>query len=504
MAFDADSKIIGLRADTLANMGAYLSTFAPCDADLAAWHAACRPVHDAGDLGATSRRCSPTPCRSTPIAAQAVRKRPISSSGSSNKAAQELGVDQAELRRKNFIQPNQFPYQTPVAVQYDIGDYEASAEQGDGAGRLCRLRGAPRGAAKGTGKLRGIGLASYIEACGIAPSSLVGSLGARAGLYEAATIRVNPTGSRHGLDRPPQPRPGPRDHLRPGGLRQARHSAIEQYRHRAWRHRQGAVRHGHLRLALARGRRHRDRQGPRQDHREGQEDRRASARSLGGATSSFENGSFTVEGHGQVARPSARSRSTAYVPHNIRIDKLEPGLEETAFYDPKNFTFPAGTYICEVEIDPKTGRRRSSTSSAADDFGNVINPMIVEGQVHGGIVQGIGQALLEHAVYDDERPAADRLLHGLLHAARRRCAIVQCRHQPGTPCTHNPLGVKGCGEAGAIGCAACGGQCHRRCAEGLRRRPYRHAGDAGEGLAGDQPGGKADGGGIRTEEHVQL
>ena len=123
------------------------------------------------------------------------------------------------------------------------------------------------------------------------------------------------------------------------------------------------------------------------------------------------------------------------MPHNFPHDKLEPGLNENAFYDPSNFTYPAGTYICEVEIDPATGVLRIDRFTACDDFGNVINPMIVEGQVHGGMAQGIGQALMEDCVYDPrQRPAADRQLHGLRHAARQTI----CRPSPSRPSRARP------------------------------------------------------------------
>ena len=164
----------------------------------------------------------------------------------------------------------------------------------------------------------------------------------------------------------------------------------------------------------------------------------------------FAEGRFTVKGtdkkvtFGQVAL-------TAYVPHNYPLDKLEPGLNETAFYDPTNFTFPSGTYICEVEIDPMTGKTRIDKFTAVDDFGTIINPMIVEGQVHGGLVQGIGQALLENCVYDKE---TGQLLTGSFmdYTMPRADDFPDFKiDNICTPCTHNPLGTKGCGEAGAIG-----------------------------------------------------
>jgi carbon-monoxide dehydrogenase large subunit len=163
----------------------------------------------------------------------------------------------------------------------------------------------------------------------------------------------------------------------------------------------------------------------------------------------FENGAFTVKGtdrkktFGEVAL-------TAYVPHKFPIDEIEPGLDETAFYDPKNFTFPSGTYICEVEIDPRTGETTVASFVAADDFGNIVNPMIVEGQVHGGLAQGIGQALLEQAVYDDNGQLKTGSYMDYCMPRADDLPSFQVA-TTATPCTHNPLGVKGCGEAGAIG-----------------------------------------------------
>jgi carbon-monoxide dehydrogenase large subunit len=164
----------------------------------------------------------------------------------------------------------------------------------------------------------------------------------------------------------------------------------------------------------------------------------------------FKDGKFTVVGTDR-SKAFGEIALTAYVPHNYPLDKLEPGLDETAFYDPTNFTFPAGTHICEVEVDPETGVVSVVDFTACDDFGNVINPMIVEGQVHGGLTQGIGQALLEHCVYDQE---SGQLLTGSLmdYAMPRADDVPSFKvSRTSTPCTHNALGAKGCGEAGAIG-----------------------------------------------------
>ena len=165
----------------------------------------------------------------------------------------------------------------------------------------------------------------------------------------------------------------------------------------------------------------------------------------------------------------------AYVPHNYPHDKLEPGLNENAFYDPSNFTFPAGTYVCEVEVDPETGVVKVEKFTAVDDFGKIINPMIVEGQVHGGLTQGIGQALTEGCRYDD---ASGQLLTGSFmdYCMPRATDVpsyqVDTRE---TPCSHNPLGVKGCGEAGAIGAPGGADERDHRCARRQGHADARHA-----------------------------
>ncbi|MCX8226804.1 MAG: molybdopterin-dependent oxidoreductase, partial [Sulfitobacter sp.] len=141
----------------------------------------------------------------------------------------------------------------------------------------------------------------------------------------------------------------------------------------------------------------------------------------------------------------------AYIPHDFPLEDIEPGLEETAFYDPANFTYPSGAYCCEVELDPETGKVRVDRMTAVDDFGNIINPMIVTGQVHGGLGQGIGQALLENTTYDENGQllSASYMDYAMPRADDLPFYFVD--HSQGNPCTHNPLGVKGCGEAGAIG-----------------------------------------------------
>jgi len=445
LALDKDGKFLALRAETLANMGAYLSTFAT---SVPTW------LH--GTLLAGQYT---TPAIYTNVKAVFTNTVPVDAYRGAgrpeatfllerviSKAAQELGIDQAEIRRRNFIKPSQFPYQTPVALVYDTGNYEASMAK---ALELADYKNfaARKAASKAKGKLRGVGFASYIEACGIAPSSLVGSIGARAGLYEAATVRVNPTGSiavltgshSHGQGHETTFAQVVADKLGVDiGSIDIVHGDTAKIPFGMGTYGSRSIAVGGTAIVnaldkiIAKG-------------------RKIAAHLMEASESDvvFDKGAYTVKGtdkkktFGEVAL-------TAYVPHKYPLDKIEPGLEETAFYDPKNFTFPAGTYICEVEVEPKTGHTDIVSFVAADDFGNIINPMIVEGQVHGGLVQGIGQALLEGAVYDEN----GQLKTGsYMDYCMPRADDVPFFNLATTvtACTHNPLGVKGCGEAGAIG-----------------------------------------------------
>jgi carbon-monoxide dehydrogenase large subunit len=443
MAFDKDGKAIALKVDTLANLGGYLSTFAPC---VPTW------LHGTLLAGqyttpAIYVNVKAVFTNTVPVDAYRGAGRPEATyllERMMSKAAAEMGVDQAELRRKNFIR--QFPYQTPVAVVYDTGDYEASLNKAMEISDYKGFEGS-RAAAKARGRLRGIGVASYIEACGIAPSSLVGALGARAGLYEAATVRVNPTGSvsiltgshSHGQGHETTFAQVVADKL---GIAMEQVDIVHgdtakvPFGMGTYGSRSLAVGGTAIVNAL---------------NKVIDKGRKIASHLLEASEADivFENGAYQVKGTDKK-KTFGEIALTAYVPHKYPIDKLEPGLEETAFYDPKNFTFPAGTYICEVEVDPATGETTIVKFTAADDFGNIVNPMIVEGQVHGGLVQGIGQALLENAVYDDN----GQLRTGsYMDYCMPRADDVPSFHVATTvtPCTHNPLGVKGCGEAGAIG-----------------------------------------------------
>jgi carbon-monoxide dehydrogenase large subunit len=330
-------------------------------------------------------------------------------------------------------------------MAYDIGDFGASL---DAALKAIDYAGFParKAKAKAAGKLRGLGFSCYIEACGIAPSKAVGSLGAGVGLWESAEVRVNPVGTIEVLT-------GSHSHgqghettfaqLVAGRLGisidqvQIVHGDTDkvQFGMGTYGSRSAAVGMSAIFKAM---------------EKVEAKAKKIAAHLLEASDGDIviENGEFKVAGTDKaIALPMVAL--AAYTAHNLP-DGMEPGLKEGAFYDPTNFTFPAGAYICEVEIDPGTGKVDIVDFVAVDDFGRLINPMIVEGQVHGGLAQGIGQALLESAVYDDNgQPVTASFMD---YAMPRADDVPSFRvSHTTTLCPGNPLGVKGCGEAGAIG-----------------------------------------------------
>ena len=444
LALDADNNFTAIRTETHANMGAYLSTFSTC---VPTW------LH--GTLMAGNYK---TPViyvnvkavftNTVPVDAYRGAGRPEATFQIErviDKAARELGVDPIALRRQNFV--TEFPYATPVAVEYDTGDYVATMDKleeiADVAGFAAR-----RAESEANGKLRGFGVNCYIEACGIAPSALVGALGARAGLYDAATVRVNATGSisvmvgahSHGQGHETS---FPQVVAEMLGIDP---SMVEIVHGDTSKIPFGMGTYGSRSLAVCGS------AMVRATEKIINKAKKIAAHLMEASDADIElkDGTFTVAGTDKSVAWGDVTLA-AYVPHNYPLEDIEPGLEETAFYDPANFTYPAGAYACEVEVDPDTGKVSIERFSAADDFGNIINPMIVDGQVHGGLAQGIGQALLEHCVYDEN----GQLLTGsFMDYAMPRADDVPfyaVDHSCQTPCTHNPLGVKGCGEAGAIG-----------------------------------------------------
>ncbi|MBZ9817868.1 xanthine dehydrogenase family protein molybdopterin-binding subunit [Mesorhizobium sp. CA4] len=442
MAFDKDNRITALKVDTIANLGAYMSLFSSCvptylyatllsgQYNIPAIHANVRTVYT----------------NTAPVDAYRGAGRPEATyvlERMMETAARELGVSPAELRRRNFI--TSFPHQTPVIMAYDAGDYNASLDAAMKAADYAGFTKRRADAAK-QGKLRGIGMSCYIEACGLAPSSAVGSLGAGVGLWESAEVRVNAVGTIEVLT-------GSHSHGQGHETTFAQlvtqrfgvpidsvsivHGDTDkvQMGMGTYGSRSGAVGMSAVAKAL--------------DKVE------AKAKKIAAHLLEADEGDIVIE-NGEVkvagtdkSLPWFQVALASYTAHNLPAG-MEPGLKETAFYDPSNFTFPAGCYICEVEIDPETGLTEIIQFVAADDFGNIINPMIVEGQVHGGIAQGVGQALLEGAHYDANGQ--------LLTASYMDYTMPRADDLPSfqvstsnTPCPGNPLGIKGCGEAGAIG-----------------------------------------------------
>jgi carbon-monoxide dehydrogenase large subunit len=355
-----------------------------------------------------------------------------------------MKLEPAEIRRRNFIR--NFPYATPVGLTYDTGDFEATLTKVE---QLADVAGYPARKAESArrGKLRGRGYSCYIEACGLAPSNIAGALGARAGLFEAGEVRVHPTGSITVFT-------GSHSHGQGHETTFAQVVAgklgipvenVEIVHGDTGRVPFGMGTYGSRSLAVG---------GSaivKAVDKVIEKGRKIAAHLLEAADTDivFENGEFKVAGTDRKV-PFAQVSLAAYVPHNYPLEKLEPGLNENAFYDPANFTYPAGSYICEVEIDPDTGVYTIEAFTAVDDFGNIVNPMVVEGQVQGGLAQGIGQAMLEGAHYDAEGQLSNGSYLDYAMPRADNLPDFQIDHCV-TPCTHNPLGVKGCGEAGAIG-----------------------------------------------------
>ncbi|NKB52375.1 MAG: molybdopterin-dependent oxidoreductase [Rhizobiaceae bacterium] len=442
MAFDADNRILGFKIDTIANIGAYMSLFSSSvptylyatllsgQYNIANIHCNVRTVYT----------------NTVPVDVYRGAGRPEAAflvERMMETAARQLDVDPAELRRLNFVR--EFPHQTPVIFCYDAGDYETSLNAAMEAADYANFEKRRKRSAR-KGKLRGIGMSCYIEACGIAPSAAVGSLGAGVGLWESAEIRVNPVGTVEILT-------GSHSHGQghettfgqlvsdrfglPSENVQVIHGDTDkvQFGMGTYGSRSGAVGMSAIEKAL--------------DKVEDKA-KKIAAHMLEASEGDIEikDGEVSVKGTDKKLLWHEVCLG-AYTGHNLP-EGMEPGLKEGAFYDPTNFTFPAGCYICEVEVDPDTGTTTIEQFVAADDFGKIINPMIVEGQVHGGVAQGIGQAMMENAEYDDSGQ--------LISASYMDYTMPRADDLPSfkvstteTLCPGNPLGMKGCGEAGAIG-----------------------------------------------------
>ena len=446
LATEKDGAFIAFRTETLANVGAYLSNFSTVT-----------PTFLHGTLMAGNYtvpnvyvNVKAVFTNTVPVDAYRGAGRPeatFSIERVIDKCARELEMDLIEIRRRNFVKPDQYPFASAAGLEYDSGNYDALMDSLEKRADLTGFE-ARRAASAEKSLLRGLGVNSYIEACGIAPSNLVGMLGSRIGLYDVATVRVNATGNisvmvgahSHGQGHETA---FPQIVAELLGVDAA---SVEIVHGDTSRIPFGMGTYGSRSLAVCGSALYRA------TEKIIVKARRIAAHMMDAAPEDveFRDGVFSVAGTNKTVGFGDVALK-AYIPHDFPLESIEPGLEETAFYDPANFTYPAGAYACEVEVDPETGKVTVCSMVAVDDFGTVVNPMIVEGQVHGGLAQGIGQALLENTVYDEDGQltSASFMDYAMPRADDLPGLVVD--HSNATPCTHNPLGVKGCGEAGAIG-----------------------------------------------------
>ncbi|CAN5745878.1 xanthine dehydrogenase family protein molybdopterin-binding subunit [soil metagenome] len=448
MAVDENANIIGLRVKTAANLGAYLTLFAPAV-----------PTYLYGTLLTGPYRTPAIYCEvtgvftnTTPVDAYRGAGRPEATylvERMVSRMAQELGMDAAEFRRQNFIAPDAFPSQTPVALAYDSGNYEPALDKALAMAGYQDLR-REQAEWRKQGRYMGIGFSTYLEACGLAPSALVGTLGAQAGQWESSLVRVTPTGKIEVFT-------GSHSH---GQGHETAFAQIVADEFGVGMDDVEIVHGDTAKMPFGWGT-YGSRSAPvgasaivKAVGKVKDKAKKIAAHLLEAREEDmeFENGSFHPKGSPDTSVSFTDIALQAYLAHNYPAD-LEPGLEATAFYDPQNFVYPFGTHIAVVEVQPDTGFVEVLRYIAVDDCGPQINPLIVQGQVHGGIAQGVAQALYENALYDDNAQ--------LLSANYMEYALPRAEKFPAfeidhtvTPSPHNPLGVKGIGEAGCIASTA--------------------------------------------------
>jgi len=445
LALSKDGKILGLRVKTIANLGAYLSTFAPA----VPTYLYGTLLNGVYEMGAIHAEVTGVLTNTTPVDAYRGAGRPEAAyliERMVEAGAAALKMDTVEIRKRNFIPKFADGYQTKVALSYDSGDYAAAFDKLLGMLDLKKFR-SEQEAARKQGRLLGVGFSTYIEACSIAPSKVVGALGAQAGLYESGAVRVHPTGKvsvftgshSHGQGHETTFSQLVADQL---GIPMDDIDIIHGDTGRVafgmgtYGSRSASVGGTAILMSLDKIK---------------EKGKKIAAHLLEASAKDIEyaNGKFQVKGAPDKAIPFGQVALTAYVPHNYP-EGLEPGLDETSFYDPSNFCFPFGAHACVVEVDRDTGHVELLRYIAVDDVGNVINPMIVDGMVHGGITQGVGQAMWEGAVYDD---ASGQLVTGtMMDYAVPRAAMLPMYEtdRTVTPTPVNPLGIKGAGETGTI------------------------------------------------------
>ena len=445
VALAKDGKFLGLRVKTTANLGSYLSTFAPA----VPTYLYATLLNGVYEWPAIHAEVTGVFTNTTPVDAYRGAGRPEACyllERMVDAAAAALKMDPAEIRRKNFIPKFDNGYQTKVALQYDSGNYGAAFDKLLGMLDYKKFR-AEQADARGKGRLLGIGFSTYIEACSIAPSKVVGSLGAQAGLWESGKVQVHPTGKvsvftgshSHGQGHETTMAQIVADQL---GIPMDDVEIVHGDTGRApfgmgtYGSRSASVGGTAIVMSL---------------NKIKEKGKKIAAHLLEANPKDMDyvGGQFVVKGAPQKAIPFGQVALTAYVPHNYP-EGVEPGLEETSFYDPANFCFPFGAHACVVEVDPDTGHVKILRYLAVDDVGNVINPMIVDGMVHGGIAQGVAQALWEEAVYDAD---SGQLVSGsMMDYALPKADMLPFYEtdRTETPTPVNPLGVKGAGETGTI------------------------------------------------------
>ena len=445
VAVSRDGKFLGLRVKTTANLGAYLSTFAPA----VPTYLYATLLNGVYEWPAIHAEVTGVFTNTTPVDAYRGAGRPEACyvlERMVDAAAAALKMDPVEIRKKNFIPKFDNGYQTKVALSYDSGNYGGALDKLLVMLDYKKFR-ADQAAARAQGRLMGIGFSTYIEACSIAPSKVVGSLGAQAGLWESGKVQVHPTGKvsvftgshSHGQGHETTMAQIVADSL---GIPMDDIEIVHGDTGRVpfgmgtYGSRSASVGGTAIVMSLDKIK---------------EKGKKIAAHLLEANPKDMEyvGGNFVVKGSPQKAIPFGQVALTAYVPHNYP-EGVEPGLEETSFYDPSNFCFPFGAHACVVEVDPDTGHVKILRYLAVDDVGNVINPMIVDGMVHGGIAQGVAQALWEEAVYD--RDSGQLVSGSLMDYTLPKADMLPFYEtdRTETPTPVNPLGVKGAGETGTI------------------------------------------------------
>ena len=439
-----DGTITGLQGTVYANMGAYLSTFAPAI-----------PTYLFGLMLVGPYTIPNIRCKvigvfthTTPVDAYRGAGRPEATyvvERMLDLFAAEIGMDPAEVRRKNLIPAFDDGHEVATGVIYDSGDYEAALDKALGMIGYEDFR-KEQAEARQQGRYLGVGLSTYVEICGMAPSAVAYALGARAGVWESALVRVHPTGKVTVYS-------GSSGHGQGHETTFAQLAAsefgipvedVEVVESDTAQVQQGTGTFG-SRSAVVGGTAIHMSAAKIKDKA-----RRIAAHLLEAAPEDvvYEDGKLFVQGAPAEAKTFQEIALASYWYDGLP-EGLEPGLEATSIFDPQNFTWPFGTHICVVEVDADTGDTQVLRYVAVDDVGNVINPMIVDGMVHGGVAQGIGQALLEEGIYDEDAQ--------LITGSMLDYAIPKAENLPSfetgrtvTPSPANPLGVKGAGETGTI------------------------------------------------------